>query len=307
MPRKDLSKMLTERERTNSTLRFKQTRAQAEKMRDDEVGGKEGIKRHHVRASGVQLKMFGEHLAPLAGWVRTCLNRPWSKCFAELMSTFDSRKVTNQHILQHLYDYIEVDVFEKDGALWCNRKGFHSGVPLLLKESYADFYVHPRTGIVLRNKGKLTYKQQLRRDRAEERAKLAERQIKLPDGTYLVKHEREDERGNVKSDEWYHCVMAVAPERKPAIYDPPAVYQGEATTQHTLYRPPYGKPKMWDCLSEHEKKHVGVPRPQAFPRDALTGEMAVSEKRGGKVVEKLFVISYKTANKKQLELAGVRK
>jgi hypothetical protein len=35
--------------------------------------------------------------------------------------------------------------------------------------------------------------------------------------------------------------------------------------------------------------------------------VAVSEKWGGKVVEKLFVISYKTANKKQLELAGVRK
>ncbi len=299
--------MLTERERTGSTLRFKQTRAQALKMRDDEVGGKEGIKRHHVRADGGRLKTFGEHLSPLAGWVRTCLNRPWDKCFSELMSTFDTRKVTNQHILQHLFDYIETDVFEKDGVLWYTRRGFYSGNPQPLKESYAQFYVHPRTGIVLRNKGRLTYRQVQRKRRAEEQAVLAARQIKLPDGTYLIKHQRKDERGNVKSDEWYHCVMMVAPERKPTIYDPPAVYQGVATTQHTLYHPPYGKPKMWDCLSEHEKKHVGVPRPQAFPRDALTGEMAVSEKWGGKVVEKLFVISYKTANKKQLELAGVRK
>ena len=150
--RDDLNKLLCERERHGHRNRFKPyRRTKAFSPAADEDGDnrpqREGISRRY----GYSRKSFNENLNPLKGQVRKAVGRPYGKFYSELCKIFDKRSVINQHILQHLKDYLSTDVYiGNDGQLWARVSPWPDAP---LREAWRiEFYVDPRDGIIKKNK-----------------------------------------------------------------------------------------------------------------------------------------------------------
>jgi hypothetical protein len=168
--REDLNKLLCERERPRSwdhysnyrnLDRFERQYVDAFEFDDDEVldpftgvgsGSRESMKYRY----GYDSKQFNENLNPLWGVVRKNVGRKWDKVYSELCEVFDKRSVINQHILTHLFDFVELNVVVTDGKLWVNQRYYSH--PRLLRDSDVEYYVDPRDGILKRNAHRKSYK-----------------------------------------------------------------------------------------------------------------------------------------------------
>lgn len=169
--RKDLNKQLCERERYFSddhysnyrhAKTFKQDDYCVDASNDEQFDSRETIaggRRESMKAryrTGWMSKQFNENLNPLWGIVRKNVGRKWDDVYSELCEVFDKRSVINQHILDHLFQYVETKAFiAADGRLW-SPGGW--GKPVPLSSSRYDYYVDPLTGI-LRSTNHPTYRQ----------------------------------------------------------------------------------------------------------------------------------------------------
>jgi hypothetical protein len=178
--RDDLTKVLCERERTRSWDHYSNYRNldKFERQYDDAfdeddgepfTGVGSGYRESMKHRYGYDTKSFGEHLSPLYGIVRKNVGRKWDKVYGELKQAFDARSTTGNHIFQHLYDQLAnpADTYiGEDGKVWVRARYF-GGKPI--RESYFEFYVDPRDGILKRNLQRKTYRQ-VQRQRALEKA-----------------------------------------------------------------------------------------------------------------------------------------
>src|SRR5271155_3661608 len=64
-----------------------------------------------------ETKNFNENLSPLKGAIRAAIGKRWDTFYSDLCKNFDKRSVINQHILQHLFEYVERDVYIEDGEV----------------------------------------------------------------------------------------------------------------------------------------------------------------------------------------------
>lgn len=183
--RSDFNKLMCERERPHSSDCFGNYR-QLKKFNDDydyEVGGREGMKFRY----GYDSKSFNENLNPLYGFVRGNVGRKWDKIYSEICSTFDKRSVINQHILIHLFQYVEINIYVIEGKLKylaTYGKGYSD-----IKDGHFDYYVDPRTGKLCFNKNKRPWRQ-VARERAEAaQVELAKTLRKIDENTSLEKIE----------------------------------------------------------------------------------------------------------------------
>lgn len=183
--RPDLNKLLCEHERHHSWDGFNNYRHNREfkqdlndLLDDEHFGGVSGGHRESMKYRyGYDTKEFGENFAPLWGFIRKSVNRPWDKVYSELCSVFDKRSVINQHILTHLDDFVErKDVYEGfDGQLYIHS---NYGTDRPLKGSGTEYYVDPRDGILKLNTRRVSYDQQYRqREAARKRAELAVKRV----------------------------------------------------------------------------------------------------------------------------------
>jgi hypothetical protein len=137
--REDMSKVIVERPR-----KYKSDGLQAARRRDDF----EGSQFLGIRA-GYGARFLNENLSPLRRYLHAQVGRPWSKVHSEIASRIDRRNTVQQHVYQHLDDFIAVRVaFHADRLIdlqprcrWRDGDSIHQ-----------ELYVDPRTGIVRRNK-----------------------------------------------------------------------------------------------------------------------------------------------------------
>ena len=98
-------------------------------------------------------KWLNENLAPLQRFLEQQINRPWNKVYGEIRAEIDGRSTVQQHILQHLDDFVAIKTrwvdTPKGGHVICD-DGY--GGQVTLEDSRCSLYVHPRTGILLRNR-----------------------------------------------------------------------------------------------------------------------------------------------------------
>jgi len=122
-------------------------------------------------------KFFGEHLEPLYRYLRQQVNRPWNKIYSELSTQLDRRSVVQAHAFTHINDFVGCDTRWCDGQVFVHtRWGVH---PVI--ESSCELYVHPLTGILLRNRTtkRAVQRREHKRD-AKEGAQHPDRRIGLP-------------------------------------------------------------------------------------------------------------------------------
>jgi len=127
-------------------------------------------------------KWLNENLRPLERFLHKQVNRPWDKVYGEIRAAIDSRSTVKQHILQHLEDFVAIrtqwDEGPKGGRVLLPEHKWGGGNPVPLEESGMELFVHPRTGILLRNRHCLSWdERQARKRRVYEAEKHVVRRI----------------------------------------------------------------------------------------------------------------------------------
>jgi len=181
--REDFNKLMVERERFGHTWKFGDVRnSKANRaFTEDTLGGKESMHKQRRGAKGVanSRKRFNENLNPLKNFLRVNVGKPWDNVYSEITATFDKRKVINNHILEHLFEYVELKVYIVDGkphTLNISRYGSEREYdPIEWSPRYPTYYVDPRDGLLKTPKQTKTKRQ----EEAEGLAKATERLNKL--------------------------------------------------------------------------------------------------------------------------------
>lgn len=285
--RRDLNKLLCERERRGGYRNhrpYRHTRTFQPDW-DPEDGG--GLQREGMTFRyGYNKKTFNENLTPLRGQIRKAVGKRWDKFYSELSKVFDMRSVINQHIVLHLNQFVERDIFERNGELWVGDR-FGSRYHPLREATRTEYYVDPRDGIIKRNRAYRTSRQISRERRKHYQKEIDAIYRELPDGSVLRNIE-----GN-----WFHFTMKEAPEGYYTYHKPPQ--KGSFKPFH------WANPVPWDKLREYHKRDFGV---QVFHgesvKDVFTGEHVYSEP--GKT-PKRYHATKQSASRKHLKQAGIVK
>ena len=195
--RSDFNKLLTESPRLGNQWKFRDIRnSKGNAPKEDDIGGKQSI--HAARRNtGVRRRRFNENLNTLRRFIQSNVGRPWNKVYGEICENFDKRKVVNDHILVHLFQFVEIDTKMVDGKV-CVLNSYFAGPVEYVRESsgkrvvsenegyynkrwrpielgQAEWYVHPVDGLLKANKKRVSYKKaaELREKQASvEKAKV---------------------------------------------------------------------------------------------------------------------------------------
>ncbi len=113
--------------------------------RDGDLPTKIGVSRH-MCLTQAKSKRLAENLAPLKRFIGKQVGRPWNDVHAEIVSRLKSRDPVQQHVLQHVDDYVARRVMiDQHGSLinpGRGRRGWH-GLPWR-----QPYYVDPRDGVL---------------------------------------------------------------------------------------------------------------------------------------------------------------
>lgn len=304
--RDDFAKQLTERERFGHLDHFHNYRRM--KMFDSAdgdgpLGGREPMKaRYRIGYGG---KSFNENLNPLRGWLRSIVGQKWDKCYSELRQKFDARSVINDHILQHLYQYLETKAYvNAQGKVVVLTKyrwgGQDREVPIA--KSGSDFYVCPKDGTV--KLSKKPEKRSVIMQRAAEQKRKAEETYRVLDAFNILR---------LIEGVWYHFEMKQIPQVESTIVNP-----NHDTYEYNVGYGSLKQMKTWDLLNERQRERFGrVVIKGDSVYDTFHQENISRDQKGhvrsygwlgdsrGKYPNGMYHATKNTANKKQLRDAGL--
>jgi hypothetical protein len=172
--REDMYKVIVERPR-----RGKQGDAAAARLRRDF----DAPMRLGMRA-GYGSRSLNENLAPLRRYLRAQLGRPWNKVFSEICTGIDRRNTVQQHIHQHIRDFIAIDVEVRDGRLvdlapqWRFLRS-DCGIS-------QELYVDPRSGLIRLNRHYRSWRKGAAECRKREASEIAARRRVVDERTLLL-------------------------------------------------------------------------------------------------------------------------
>jgi hypothetical protein len=146
--RNDFNRVLTEDPRRGGQKFHDVRRSKGNDVFDEEfAGGKESMMRRRRIAKG-ERKRFGDHLAPLEGWVRKQVGRNWDDVYSEVCKLFDRRSQIKDHVHQHLLrDFVELNTKFIDGKV-CVLSRWDGWTEITSDYRRYTFYVHPVTKIL---------------------------------------------------------------------------------------------------------------------------------------------------------------
>jgi hypothetical protein len=194
--RKDMSKVIVERPRTGGSYRRK---GRTEVVRDDDGAPL----RVRVASKPRRTKSLNENLAPLRRFLESNAGRPWNKVRSEISAHLKPTSTVQQHVIDHLGDLVALDAELIDGELSVRRR-FGRAVPLAT--SGYRLYVHPKTGLLLKNAAWRSWSTK----RGETKADIALRRRDL--GPLRQAHLLSD-------GHWYDVVLEADPTRRETVRD----------------------------------------------------------------------------------------
>ena len=90
-------------------------------------------------------KWFSDCLGPLYQWLQSHVGEYWDDVYSKLCQILDITTLSGQHIVSHLWQYVERNAVLIDGVPYRKNSG-HRILPL--GYWYKRLYVHPETGIL---------------------------------------------------------------------------------------------------------------------------------------------------------------
>jgi hypothetical protein len=190
--REDMFKVIVERPR-----RGKYGFAAATRLRNDF----DGPMRLGMRA-GYGYRDLNENLAPLRRYLHAQIGRPWNKVFSEICAGIDRRSTVQQHIHQHIGDFIAIDVGVRNGRLVdlaADWKFLWRG-PGMSQALYVD----PRTGLIRPNRNYRSHRHSDALRRQREQLEIAARRRVVDERTLLL----------LLDDLWFRVEVEVLPKER---------------------------------------------------------------------------------------------
>ncbi|HEY1314139.1 MAG TPA: hypothetical protein VGE92_09680 [Steroidobacteraceae bacterium] len=172
--RAGMYKVIVERPR-----RGKEGDAFAARLRNDF----DGPTRLGMRA-GYGCRSLNENLAPLRRYLHAQTGRPWNKVFSEICAGIDRRNTVQQHIHQHIHDFIATDVDVREGQLVDIAP--RSGIFGLGTGISQELYVDPRTGLIRLNSNYHPWRHQLAERRRRDLAEISMRRRAVDERTLIL-------------------------------------------------------------------------------------------------------------------------
>lgn len=237
--RKDMSKVIVERPRLGrcaAGLKPGRTRA----VEDDDGAP---LRAREPKGKPRKTKDLNENLSPLKRYLAAQVGRPWRKVYSEISEHLKPTSTVQQHVRDHLDDFVAVRARMEKGVIWADT---HWGKPMPLAQTNHHYYVHPRTGLLLKNENRVTWQQAERNARALEKAERDARmrvvnattQLHLFNGAWwevklakIKRHTLTDRRGYITyAEEPYVDVVRRAKLSKLSVadlYGRPGVYATE--------------------------------------------------------------------------------
>lgn len=196
--RSDMGKVITERERGGSRSKSIKN-GESVRWQGHEHGYDEQPKFAKISARaqyGYDHKTFTDVLGPVKGFIRKNVGKKWDKVYSEICKVLDKRKLTHAHVIGHIYDWVGRTVVYCSDGYWREPDNITCRLDddgkLTYFGSAPDFYVHPRTGILMKNKAR----ESKRERQARWNAKKADPDfIKINDHTAYKRI----------NDIWYKC------------------------------------------------------------------------------------------------------
>src|SRR5947209_44663 len=148
--RADMAKVIVERPRKKGGSFHKPKGYQRRLRRFGEEGPpcREGIKARWQN----QTKSLNEHLGPLRRYLDSQVGRPWDKVFSEICAHIDRSSAVQDHVRDHVAQYVCVHTLLIDGVPCHGEGGRAYGKPLHEMHRWRPWYVCPRTGLLRRVK-----------------------------------------------------------------------------------------------------------------------------------------------------------
>ena len=140
--RSDFSKVLTERPRSSSRVRYKNVRNRMTRktIDEDEQGHAEGMRFPY----GYEQKGFTDLIGPLYRFLHSRVGKPWDKVHSEICSALKGRSTQQQHLLDHVESAVISDLSFENGKL------VHANGLEFIRRYWGfanrTFYVDPRDG-----------------------------------------------------------------------------------------------------------------------------------------------------------------
>ncbi|MES1200794.1 MAG: hypothetical protein ABUS57_05035 [Pseudomonadota bacterium] len=129
-------------------------------------------------------KSLNENLNPLKRYLASQVGRPWDKVYSEISAHLRPTSTVQQHVRDHLDDFVARDCRMKDGVVVAlSRRAFGGELPI--SEDWRLFYVHPRTGLLRRNVKRMTYPQARKARLEAEKRERAKRAVDIDAKTQL--------------------------------------------------------------------------------------------------------------------------
>lgn len=176
--RSDMSKVIVERPRRGS-----RGGAKGRRRAERELDGprQEGMRRAHSNH-----KSLNENLTPLKRFLGSRVGKHWPKVYSEISEHLRPSNAVQQHVRDHLEDFVATRTALRNGKVFVHVAGFRGGaVPL--EQAWARFYVHPTSGVLMRNKHGADWKRALARQRQAARTEVEQRRRALGDSLQLHK------------------------------------------------------------------------------------------------------------------------
>jgi hypothetical protein len=105
-------------------------------------------------------KWLNENLSPLKRFLQSQIGRPWNKVYSELSQGIDRRNTVQEHIYAHIEQFVAIHTEwntvnvgkpnDGDCVKMIERSWY--GGQNSLRDSHFELFVHPRTGLLLRNR-----------------------------------------------------------------------------------------------------------------------------------------------------------
>lgn len=146
--RPDMSKVIVERPRYGSCMRG-QAKGYWRDLKRTDLD--ELPKRERIKPTRGNTKSLSENLSPLRRFLQKQIGRPWDKVFAEICAYISRDSAVQDHVRDHVGDFVAINVVEIDGILHAIARW--GGVyPLQNVRRYPFYYVCPKTGLLKRIK-----------------------------------------------------------------------------------------------------------------------------------------------------------
>jgi hypothetical protein len=187
--RADMNKVIVERPRG-----YKGSETRAKRRRNDFDGPQQlGMRAGHGRPH------LNENLSPLRRYLRAQIGRPWNKVYSEIASGIDRRNAVQQHVYQHIDEFIAVRVeWQNERLIDLGTRFRFFGSDNTLRQ---ELYVDPRTGIIRCNKDYGSWRRKAVEERHKQQAEIDSKQRVLDADTHL----------RLIDGQWYEVKFAPLP------------------------------------------------------------------------------------------------